>query len=368
MALDRSSVFPSLAGVTDIIASSIPSLAGLATSLRGSAPSAPSAPPSIDSMANSIAANIPSLAGTASAVANPPAATINSASFTTPGHTVSLDSIVSSFANIPSLAAIVSNVANPSVSSITTPSAPPPSLPGIGDAHTDVGALSQLVMSTLDSNTGVSLPSLQEAEPSEDVSRRSPHTIKEENPYVTLLACWASQEEADTDSSNEEDDTGASPAPSGAEGPMEGDPAHNTSSTTTNLPSNQAGRLVPTRPAPPPPRSQLKKPLRQKMPRTATIRVSRKKGAVGGAAPQSAVVRSGWLDVWKGFRIRQVGQMLSLESPRPLRALGSNQQPPSPQPQSLRCWDVISQLKEEQHLKQKQMLSLLMSPEVSRRT
>lgn len=65
------------------------------------------------------------------------------------------------------------------------------------------------------------------------VSRRSPHTIKEENPYVTLLACWASQEEADTDSSNEEDDTGASPAPSGAEGPMEGDPAHNTSSTTT---------------------------------------------------------------------------------------------------------------------------------------
>ncbi|XP_034088103.1 arf-GAP with Rho-GAP domain, ANK repeat and PH domain-containing protein 1-like isoform X1 [Gymnodraco acuticeps] len=318
MALDRSSVFPSLAGVTDIIASSIPSLAGLATSLRGSAPSAPSAPPpSIDSMANSIAANIPSLAGTASAVANPPAATLNSASFTTPGHTVSLDSIVSSFANIPSLAGIVSNVANPSVSSITTPSAPSPSLPGIGDAHTDVGALSQLVMLTLDSNTGVSLPSLQETEPSEEVSRRSPHTIKEENPYVTLLACWASQEEADTDSSNEEDDTGASPAPSGAEGPMEGDPTHNTSSTTTNLPSNQAGRLVPTRPAPPPPPSQLKKPQRQKMPRTATIRVSRKKGAVGGAAPHSAVVRSGWLDVWKGFRHSVLwatldGQLMSL--------------------------------------------------------
>ncbi|KAK5917584.1 hypothetical protein CgunFtcFv8_002420 [Champsocephalus gunnari] len=285
MALDRSSVLPSLAGVTDIIASSIPSLAGLATSLRGSAPSAP---PCIDSMANSIAANIPSLAGTASAVANPPAATLSSTSFTTPGHTLHND-----------------------------PVSPPPSLPGIGDAHIDVGALSQLVMLTLDSNTGVSLPSLQEAEPSEEVSRRSSHTITEENPYVTLLACWASQEEADTDSSNEEDDTGASPAPSGAEGPMEGDPAHNTLSTTTNLPSNQAGRLVPTRPAPPPPPSQLKKPLRQKMPRTATIRVSRKKGAVGGAAPQSAVVRSGWLDVWKGFRHNVLwatldGQLMSL--------------------------------------------------------
>ncbi|KAK5858102.1 hypothetical protein PBY51_002270 [Eleginops maclovinus] len=325
MALDRSAVFPTLAGITDIISNSIPSLAGLATSLRGSASSAssaPSAPPSIDSMADSIANYIPSLAGTAGAVANPPAGTFNSASFTTPANTVSLDSIVSSFANIPSLAGIVSNVANPAVSSITTPSAPPPSadppsLARIGTAHKDVGALSQLVMLTLDTDTGVTLPSLQEAEPTEEVSRRCPHTIKEENPYVTVLACWASQEEADTDSSNEEDDTGTSTAPSGAEGPMEGDPAHNPCSITANLPSNQTGRLVPARLAPPPPPSQSKKPLRQKTPRAATIRVSRKKGASGGAAPQSAVVRAGWLDVWKGFRHNVLwatldGQLMSL--------------------------------------------------------
>lgn len=39
--------------------------------------------------------------------------------------------------------------------------------------------------------------------------------------------------------------------------------------------------------------------------RAATIRVSRKKGGSGSSTPQtpqSAVVRSSWLDVWKGFR------------------------------------------------------------------
>lgn len=54
----------------------------------------------------------------------------------------------------------------------------------------------------------------------------SPHTNKE-NPYGTMLACWASQEEADTDSSNEGEDTGVNP-----DGPMEGDPASNSSSNT----------------------------------------------------------------------------------------------------------------------------------------
>lgn len=111
-------------------------------------------------------------------------------------------------------------------------------------------------MSTLDPDAGVTLPPL-EAEPTEDgtggvqpvsvsvfqvftssqsdsssfvlvlVFKESPHTIKEDSLYDTVLACWASQEEADTDSSNEEEDTGASHAPSGADGPMEGDPASN---------------------------------------------------------------------------------------------------------------------------------------------
>ncbi|XP_073334887.1 arf-GAP with Rho-GAP domain, ANK repeat and PH domain-containing protein 1 isoform X2 [Pagrus major] len=325
---DRGAIFPTLAGVTDLIATNIPSLAGFATSIGGSAPTAPatttpSAPPSIDSMANSIAAHIPSLAGAASTVANPAAATLNSASTNTPvpannTGAVSLDSIVSSFANIPSLAGLVSSVANPAVSSMTTPatpSAPTPSLQKFGDAHTDVGALSQLVMSTLDQNSGVTLPPLEDAaEPTEEGS--GPHTTKEEeSPYVTLLASWASQEEIETDSSNEEEDTGVSPAPSGADGPMEGDPAAN----TNNLPSS---RLTPSRPAPPPPRppNQSQKPLKQKKPRAATIRVSRKKGGSGSSTPQtpqSAVVRSSWLDMWKGFRHSVLwatldGQLMSL--------------------------------------------------------
>ncbi|XP_070773991.1 arf-GAP with Rho-GAP domain, ANK repeat and PH domain-containing protein 1 isoform X2 [Enoplosus armatus] len=309
----------------------IPSLAGFTASIGGSAPTAPtisppSAPPSIDSMANSIAAHIPSLAGAASAVANPAAATLNSASTTTSGPAAgaaNLDSIISSLANIPSLAGIVNSVANLAVSSMTTPttpSAPPPSLQRIGDPHTDVGALSQLVMSTLDQNAGVTLPPLEgAAEPTEEVLRQNPYTIREENPYVTVLACWATQEEADTDSSNEEDDTGVSPAPSGANGPREQDLASNPSLNTNNLPSNPSGRLIPTRPAPPPPRppGQSGKPLKQKTPRVATIRVSRKKGGSGSTTPQSAVVRSSWLDVWKGFRHNVLwatldGQLMSL--------------------------------------------------------
>ncbi|XP_059207922.1 arf-GAP with Rho-GAP domain, ANK repeat and PH domain-containing protein 1 [Centropristis striata] len=320
--LDRGAVFPTLAGVTDIIAHSMPSLAGFANSIGGSAPtpSAPPPPPSIDSMTNSIAARIPSLAGTASTVAYP--APLSSASTAAPAPAantaaVSLDSIVSSLANIPSLAGIVTSVANPAVSSVTTPSAPPPSADRphpsalIGAAHTDVGALSNLVMSSLDQNAGVTLPSLDA-----EVVKLSPHNVKEEHPYVPVLACWASQEEADTDSSNEEEDTGANHTPSGAEGPME---TSNPSLNTNNVPSSPSGRLIPTRPAPPPPRlpGQSGKPLKQKMPRAATIRVSRKKGAGGSPAPQSAVVRASWLDVWKGFRHSVLwatldGQLMSL--------------------------------------------------------
>lgn len=270
-------VFPTLAGITDIIANNIPSLAGLAQSIGGSGPtptSAPSAPPSIDTIANDISTSIPSLAGAVSTVANQADASKSSAPTSTPDSNADkaakLDSIVSSLANIPSLAGIVGNVSNPAT---TTPSAPPPSAG--------------------DSNTGV------------------------DDPYLSVLASWASQEEVDSDSSNEEEDQGVGPAP--PEGPTGGDPAASPPTNTNNVPQSPSGRLVPKRPAPPPPRppSTQGKTQKQKIPRAATIRVSRKKGGSKNSAPQSAVVRSSWLDVWKGFRHSVLwatmdGQLMSL--------------------------------------------------------
>ncbi|XP_030010095.1 arf-GAP with Rho-GAP domain, ANK repeat and PH domain-containing protein 1 isoform X2 [Sphaeramia orbicularis] len=335
---NHAAVYPTLAGVTDMIAASIPSLAGVAAYIGGSAPppaapptpSAPSAPPSIDSITNKITANIPSLAGTANALTNPEAP-LSSASTPTPESSatnisaVNLDNIVNSLTNIPSLAGIVSGMANTGVSSTTTPSAPTPPSPAdkprpaslniIGEPGvTDVGALSHLVMSALDQNSGVTLPSLDgPADPPEDGVTPSPNIAKGENPYITVLASWASQEESETESSNEEEETGVGSAPSGADGQMNGDPA------TMNTP---LGRLMPTRPAPPPPNKtgqsgKPEKPLKQKTPRTATIRVSRKKGGSGSSAPQSAVAQSSWLDMWKGFRHSVLwatfdGQVMSL--------------------------------------------------------
>ncbi|XP_008277690.1 arf-GAP with Rho-GAP domain, ANK repeat and PH domain-containing protein 1 [Stegastes partitus] len=326
---DHGAVFPSLAGVADLIATNIPSLAGIATAIGSSAPSAPLAPPSLNSMADSIATNIPGLAEAASAVANPSAAAQTSLSAAlVPADntgTANLDSIVSSLANIPSLTGIVSGVPNPAISS--APSAPPLSedklrtLPKIaGDAHTDVGLLSQLVTSVLDPTADVILPSVkstaESTEETEEGLTSSSRTTKEENPYVTVLACWTNQEEVDTESSNEEEETGINPAPSGTEGVMEDDP---NSTNTNNVSSKHLGRLIPTRPAPPPPRTagQSGKPVKQKIPRAATIRVSRKKGGSGSLAAQSAVVRASWLDVWKGFRHSVLwatldGQLMSL--------------------------------------------------------
>ncbi|CAJ1063215.1 arf-GAP with Rho-GAP domain%2C ANK repeat and PH domain-containing protein 1 [Xyrichtys novacula] len=280
-------VFPTLAGITNIIATNIPSLAGLANSIGGSAPNSspsqiPSAPPSIDAIASDISANIPSLAGAVSAVASPAAASVNSASDATPAAnkgTAKLDSIVSSLANIPSISGIVNTVTTPA-----TPSAPP--------------------TSDGDSNTGV---------------KQSPYPIREEDPYISILASWASQEEVDTDSSNEEEDQGSGPASTDVGDPTGGDPTANLPTNTNNLPLSPSGRLVPTRPAPPPPLPPNKpvKPSKQKTPRAATIRVSRKKGGSKGSTPQSAVVRSSWLDVWKGFRHSVLwatldGQLMSL--------------------------------------------------------
>ncbi|XP_040907249.1 arf-GAP with Rho-GAP domain, ANK repeat and PH domain-containing protein 1 [Toxotes jaculatrix] len=331
-ASDHGVVLPTLAGVADIIAANVPSLAGVAATIGGSSPPAPSAP-YIDDMANSITTRTPSLAGPASTVAKP-ADTLNSTTSTSPvpaAHTgaASLDSIVGSLANIPCLAGIINNVANPTVCSTPLTSPPsagkprPPSLPRTGVPgvhHTDVGALSQLVMSTLDQTAGVSLPPGGAADLADQVLNPSPNNVKRENPYVTVLACWEA-EEADSDSSNEED-TGVSLPLSGADGPKEGEPAFNLSTNTNDIPTSPPGRIVPTRPPPPPPRpagqsERPRKPEKQKIPRAATIRVSRKKGGGGSSAPQSAVVRSSWLDVWKGFRHNVLwatfdGQLMSL--------------------------------------------------------
>ncbi|XP_028276561.1 arf-GAP with Rho-GAP domain, ANK repeat and PH domain-containing protein 1 isoform X2 [Parambassis ranga] len=308
--------FPTLAGVADVIAANIPSLAGVAAAI-GASSSTSSAPGSVDGLADA-AAHIPGLAEAASRVANCNSPAANTAA-------VSLDSIFTSLASIPSLTGVVSDMANPADSSF--PSAPPlsagrpcpPSLPEIkaGHTHTDVSALSQLVTSVLIG--GGTLPPVEDtAQSTEDVLSPSPYTTKEESPYITVLACWTSQEEVDTESSNEEEETGLCSAPSGP-GPLDGDPAPEQRTNTNDFPSNQSGRLIPTRPAPPPPRpaAQSGRPVKEKIPRAATIRVSRKKGGSRGSAPQSAVVRASWLDMWKGFRHNVLwatlnGQLMSL--------------------------------------------------------
>lgn len=139
-------VYPTLAGVADIIATNIPSLAEVATTIRSSSfappPSAPPTHPSIDIMANNTVTQFPSLTGAANVLAYSSEATLSSTYSNTPvKDAASLDSIVSSLASIPSLAGMVSSVANPAVS--TVPSAPPhpPFSPGIrtaGDTGTNI--------------------------------------------------------------------------------------------------------------------------------------------------------------------------------------------------------------------------------------
>ncbi|XP_019219136.1 uncharacterized protein LOC102077808 isoform X2 [Oreochromis niloticus] len=340
-ALSRSLTLPTLDGVTGVIATNIPSLAGVAASIGGSAPwnpSTPSAPPSLDSIANSITTHIPDLAEAASTEANlasfnpmPPGANadtavLNPAPSTTPAPAPSLDSIFNSLANIPSFAGFVSGVGNPAES--FSPSAPPlpnakphpPSLTGSGagdariGAMSDVGALSQLVTSALDPTAGVTLPPVEGAA-GLTVLSPGPHSTRAENLSDTALACWTTQEEAESESSNEEEESGVCPAPSTAEADPRSAPTTNNDKISTNT----SFRLIPTRPAPPPPNTAGRsgKSVRQKTPRAATIRVSRKKGAGGKPAPQSPVVRASWLDVWKGFRHNVLwatldGQLMSL--------------------------------------------------------
>ncbi|KAM9728606.1 arf-GAP with Rho-GAP domain, ANK repeat and PH domain-containing protein 1 isoform 2-T3 [Menidia menidia] len=306
-------VFPTLAGITDIIATKIPSLAGVATAIGSPTPSAP--PPavlSIDSMSKDISTHIPDLAEAVNAVAKPAAPVLNSTPSSPATGVVNSGSIANSLASISALAGI-SGVANPAISPL--PSAPPL----LSDEHhpqsvrTDHkdGALSQLVAASLDPKAGVGIP------PAEAPSL-SPHT-NEENPYVTVLASWTSQEEADSESSNDENEAGVGPGLIQADGAKEVNTVTDPTGSTNRVSASPSQHFIPTRPAPPPPPKviQSQKPAKQKTPRAATIRVSRKKGGSGSSVPQSAVVRTSWLDVWKGFRYSVLwvtldGQLMSL--------------------------------------------------------
>ncbi|KAM4546601.1 arf-GAP with Rho-GAP domain, ANK repeat and PH domain-containing protein 1 isoform 1-T3 [Fundulus diaphanus] len=303
--------FPTLSGITDLIATNIPSLAGVATGIRSSTSSVSPATPSIDTLTDTISTTIPSLAEAANAVANP---ALLSPAPSTPAATTSgsqsLDSIISSLSNINSLAEFVSSIPKPSAPPLPPEPRPPLKTIGSGGNNSDIGALSQLVKTSLDPTAGVKFP------PAAEVQSPSPlSTKKEEDPYVTVLSCWPRQEDGETESSNEED-TNVSPTASGSDGSADKDPG----SVTTRAPSSQSGPLKPARPAPPPPNKKTK-PVKQKIPRAATIRVSRKKGGGGESAPQSAVVRASWLDVWKGFRYSVLwvtldGQLMSLRRKR----------------------------------------------------
>ncbi|KAM9788515.1 arf-GAP with Rho-GAP domain, ANK repeat and PH domain-containing protein 1 [Neosynchiropus ocellatus] len=283
--------YPSLEGISNLISTNIPSMAGMMAYISGSAtapsaPVAPTAPPSADSIANNISSHIPSLADTAHDVVQPSAPSSMEPAPAANNGGPSLDSVLSSLAKMPTISGVVSNVANLAVGSNTST---PSSTAGNQKSgpHTDVGALSNLVMSALDPKAGVTLPPLDvPTQPSRDVTTSSGNG--QEDSDIHALASWASQEELDSDSSNEEEE----------DPPKEDPPA----APAANL--NQPGRLKPTRPAPTPPRPphQSKKPGKQKIPRAATIRVSRKKGGSGNASPKTAVVRADWLDVWKGFR------------------------------------------------------------------
>uniref|UniRef100_A0A672FAI8 Arf-GAP with Rho-GAP domain, ANK repeat and PH domain-containing protein 1-like n=1 Tax=Salarias fasciatus TaxID=181472 RepID=A0A672FAI8_SALFA len=284
---------PTLESVTDIIVANIPSLAGIAATIGGSnstpvVPSAPPPPPTLDSITDTIATNIPFLADAASIMGKPDAAVFDPAPSSKPAPSAppantpaantpapstgaaSFDRVINSLANIPGLADVI--VASPS------PSAPPapeskPGAPEEGDTAPD---LTRLVG-------------------------------KEDNSYMTVLSSWTAQEEADTESSVEEDD-----AVDRKDGLTQEDPASNSTS------SSQPSHVIPDPLAPPPKGtgSKVAKPERQKIPRAATIRVSRKKGARPSPV-QSAVVRASWLDMWKGFRhsvywVTLDGQLMSL--------------------------------------------------------
>ncbi|XP_051902987.1 arf-GAP with Rho-GAP domain, ANK repeat and PH domain-containing protein 1 [Hippocampus zosterae] len=242
--------------------------------------STPSPPPSIRSIASDIAQCIPSLAGAASAISHPPAAAPPPSSSGTPP--ANLAAVVSSLSNIPSLAGMLS-LASQSAKAVR-PSTSDDAV--VADSPTPA-----------EGQTGLAGPA---------------HEEEDDDLYITVLESW--EDDADSDSSAEEDLYQKWPCSSPANGPARGD-------LVDNL-LNRSASVTPPRPAAPPPfhvaqSAKSGKPSKAKTPSAATIRVSRKKGHGPPAEPQSAVVRASWLDVWKGFRHNVFwatldGQLMSL--------------------------------------------------------
>ncbi|XP_061607428.1 arf-GAP with Rho-GAP domain, ANK repeat and PH domain-containing protein 1 isoform X2 [Phyllopteryx taeniolatus] len=236
-----------------------------------------SSPPSIHSMASTIANHIASLAGAASGVASSAAAPMPSSCGTPPAR---LGAVASSLSNMPSLAAMLSTVANlPSQSGKGIPSLTPADVVVVDSPAPTEG------------NVGLAGPEEEDAL------------------YITVLESW--DDDADSDSSNEEELYQNWPSSSAAHGPMRGDHVQNLLNS-----ANRSASVTPPRPAPPPP-LHVGQTAKQKTPSVATIRVSRKKGHGPPAGPQSAVARASWLDVWKGFRHNVFwatldGQLMSL--------------------------------------------------------
>ncbi|XP_077448186.1 arf-GAP with Rho-GAP domain, ANK repeat and PH domain-containing protein 1 isoform X2 [Stigmatopora argus] len=242
----------------------------------------PLSPPSIHSMVSNIASRIPSLASAAGSITNP--APTPSSSTPAP---VNLGAIVSSLSNIPSLADMLSMVAK----------SPSQSVKGVPPL------------------TSADLVAVDSTAPVEDRAEPAGPEEEEEDPYITVLENW--DDDADSDSSNEEEIYQNWPGSSMANGPMRRDQIDNLPNNIARSPS-----LAPARPPLPIPlpvsqSAKDRKPANQKMPSVATIRVSRKKGKRTPVGPQSAVVRASWLDVWKGFRHNVYwatldGQLMSL--------------------------------------------------------
>ncbi|XP_019747482.1 arf-GAP with Rho-GAP domain, ANK repeat and PH domain-containing protein 1 [Hippocampus comes] len=246
----------------------------------------PSSPPSVHSIASDIAKRIPSLAGAASAISHPAAAPTRSSSGTPPAN---LAAVVSSLSNVPSLAGMLSLAANP----------PSQSAKAIRPSTSDDAIVAD---SPAPAEGQAGLAGLGHEEEDDDL-------------YITVLESW--EDDADSDSSNEEDLYQNWPGSSPANGPMRGDLVDSLLNGANRSPS-----ATPPRPAAPPPfqvaqSAKSRKPSKAKTPSAATIRVSRKKGHGPPADPQSAVVRASWLDVWKGFRHNVFwatldGQLMSL--------------------------------------------------------
>ncbi|XP_046899000.1 arf-GAP with Rho-GAP domain, ANK repeat and PH domain-containing protein 1 isoform X2 [Hypomesus transpacificus] len=162
------------------------------------------------------------------------------------------------------------------------------------------------------------------ASPAESSPPPSPEA--EFDPYVRVVPNWGDGSGSGSLSSGGEED--CPPAPSTPPRPLPPCPGEGNTELRNSSSAAVHVSPVPYRQAPPPPlirAHSTSRPLKQKAPRAATIRVSRKKqrgagGAGGPADPtrkESVVSRSSWLDVWKGRKHNVVwasldGQLMSL--------------------------------------------------------